>query len=1032
MIDSPIQVHGGQEIASKAQFKRALSQLPWAMEYALIQNLYETRKEWFAQNKAPDNPQVTCANANFSPDSATDYTNVEPYYIGPSYILEYAFSGAFYKEFSIFETTGGQDGVPPSVEDWMNNYGLYETSDDNADPHFAERAFIVNVLVPAYGKDVLSSIRPQKLFEEYSYQVDFFVDTPRGEVVVEVDGREYHDPVKIGSDRFEYELKRQNYIQSLGHMVFRYPARRILQEPDSVITEIRENIPIIGSGQQTLFESSEAPKDENEEVSGESKELNLVLEYCKWFRPMQLGLLLALVKFGSTDRFRIVERNSPPGLLYLCLIDLGLLINQACRLYDIDIALPQLVEIVVQDGEHDSEVPNAILENFFEAVLKGPDGFHPIEKFLPFAINQKTDEGESTDRTELIVDLKREGRIPLLPEGPAYPDVLGCESANIPTLRARLNAMSLARPGPRNSLRPKNLEKKLLDYFARRFLKIPFLYHHHDAERLKTEQRQYELVRRVLQGESVLGIMPTGRGKSVAFQLPAMLLPGGALIISPLRALMRDQLEDLRCRRGFNSVESIRYDMRGDEKDRALDDFIKGYTNLLYVSPERLQEIKFSETLAKAASTVHISFLAIDEAHCVSEWGHDFRLSYLHIPIFLEKLEAMQDGILCPILGLTATASPPVRRDVCAILRFSANDARYGGNLVAEANIDRTELSLSVHYIEGESYPEDRQMVLSDVLTRVLPTALSYNHRFSWEEFSNGETESTGAVFCIYAKPQGQTSWQDGVGAVRDSIISQQIIDDEHLRIFAASSPGFCPVCFDEDVLTYAIRNVPKKEREDDNDPDSGAYVCSIGHYFAKPHFHEGWNEYVSKTQFDFKDKQFPLLVSTKAFGMGVDHRWLRFIIHYGFSSSIEAYYQEVGRAGRDKNHAHCALLVRIPHEQCLQLVIEGEDSSEGAAEDVALPGCMKSTYFNNRQCPPEIGLPEPCDFSRQLRMILNYYVKPEGLPPCVDDVSKITLKIVWVWSILYQAFSDETSCYGSEKLSQKNILKSFIKTQSF
>jgi ATP-dependent DNA helicase RecQ len=135
----------------------------------------------------------------------------------------------------------------------------------------------------------------------------------------------------------------------------------------------------------------------------------------------------------------------------------------------------------------------------------------------------------------------------------------------------------------------------------------------------------------------------------------------------------------------------------------------------------------------------------------------------------------------------------------------------------------------------------------------------------------------------------------------------------------------------------------------------------------------------VSKTQFDFKDKRFPLLVSTKAFGMGVDHRWLRFIIHYGFSSSIEAYYQEVGRAGRDKNHAHCALLVRIPHEKCLQLVIEGEDSSEGAVEDVALPGCMKSTYLNKRQCPPEIGLPEPCDFSRQLRMILDYYVKPEG-----------------------------------------------------
>jgi hypothetical protein len=390
MIDPPIQVHGSKEFAPKRQLMRMLSQLPWALEYALIQCLYEIRKEWFSQEKAPDNPHVTCANANFNTNSSTDYTNVEPYYIGSSYIIEYAFSDVFHKKFSQYGTLGDNGGISQSIEDWMMKFGLYETSDDNPDPHFAERAFVVNVLVPAYGIDTLSSILPQQLYDEYSYQVDFFIDTPKGKVVVEVDGREYHDLVKIGRDRFEYELKRQNYIQSLGHMVFRYPARRILQEPDAVIEEIKENIPFIGSGQRTLFDYTETFTSDDGNITDEFTEFNIVLEYCKWFRPMQLALLLALVRSGSNERFRIVERNSPPGLLYLSLIDLALLINQACRLYDIDLALPKSIEILIQNNEKEPEAPKAILENYFTAVFKGPDGFHPLENFLPFTICHTT------------------------------------------------------------------------------------------------------------------------------------------------------------------------------------------------------------------------------------------------------------------------------------------------------------------------------------------------------------------------------------------------------------------------------------------------------------------------------------------------------------------------------------------------------------------------------------------------------------------------------------------------------------------
>ena len=146
----------------------------------------------------------------------------------------------------------------------------------------------------------------------------------------------------------------------------------------------------------------------------------------------------------------------------------------------------------------------------------------------------------------------------------------------------------------------------------------------------------------------------------------------------------------------LNAISSVSYDMDRSEKDSVIEDFIHGYTRLLYVSPERLQEIKFSRKLAKAAAAASVSFLAIDKAHCVSEWGHDFRLSYMHIPYFLEDLSQQQPEQACPIVALTATASPPVLRDVCAILRLKSDNIRNGGDLVAEANVDRTELSLSV------------------------------------------------------------------------------------------------------------------------------------------------------------------------------------------------------------------------------------------------------------------------------------------------------------------------------------------------
>jgi len=962
-LDPPLVRHDeDEELPVEQRVETAFRQLPYAVEYAVLDWLSVNEPALF--DKAPDdrfkkNPP---SYRNASPD----LRNAGTYYAGPSYIVDYQISRTYIERLNRARAAAVDGFGSAEVDAWMREHGLYDAAEDNPDPHFAERAFVVNVLVPAFGHAVLHRVRPGKEFPDYPYVVDFLIETTAGGVVLEVDGREYHDPARIGSERFEADLRRQNRLQALGYRVFRYPARRVLREPEGVITELKQNLPPIEPQQPTLFESPGAEPLGSTAFDG----VALADEYAAWFRPMQVALLLALRRSIGQEVFRICERGAPPGLAEVALHDLALLVSRLQLLYAVSIAWPRCV---LRHPAYGAAI-RPLVERFHRACALGPD-----QSASPaFEISHESeDAGDRSSDVDLIIDLRQEGRIPLVPEG-EKPDVLGRESLTMGVLGARLNALTLPRPGERNALRPANLGKQLLDSFARRFLRVPSIYHHFDEERPKTQERQYELLCRVLSGQDAFGIMPTGRGKSLVFQLAAMLLPGGALVISPLRALMRDQVDDLRLSRGWNCVRSIRYDQRGDVKEQAIADFIAGSARLLYVSPERLQEIRFATRLAQAAADAHVSFVAIDEAHCVSEWGHDFRLSYMEIPYFMRAMRRRQGDLDCPIVALTATASPPVQRDVCVILGLKCEDARTGGNVVAEANVDRTELSLSVHPVDGHDYPADRQKLLRTILLRTLPRALHRNHAFRWDEFVNGQWRGRGAgvIFCLYKNSHGQTSWYDSVGAVRDHLLAHELLDDQAVHLYAAESPDFCPDCERAGRTHYTIRNVPKTGEDRDK-----LLECSYGHRFTVPLYHEDWNRRLAETQYRFKKNDFPLLATTKAYGMGIDHRGLRFIVHYGLPASLESYYQEIGRAGRDDSHAHCALLVRLPHAKCLEKFIDRPityTAFENAEEQEILPPCLFGKYRTQRRCPEDVGLPEPCDLSRQLMMLLDQYQKPD------------------------------------------------------
>ena len=311
---------------------------------------------------------------------------------------------------------------------------------------------------------------------------------------------------------------------------------------------------------------------------------------------------------------------------------------------------------------------------------------------------------------------------------------------------------------------------------------------------------QERLIRAVLQGRDALGILPTGGGKSVCFQLPAFLLRGLVLVVSPLISLMEDQVG--RARAAGLRAEVLTASLSPHERRRVLAESLAGAVQLLLVSPERLLLPGFAAALPE----IPISILAIDEAHCISLWGHDFRPSYLRIGEIRGRTRA-------PVMALTATATPRVREEIRARLRLRQPVQVVG-------SFDRPNLSWEVK--KGRNHRE-KVLRLRELLA------------------------GRGGANIVYA-PTRKT-----VEAVRRSLAARGL-----------------PALAYHAGLPASIR---------------------------------------SQAQDRFLGDPAPIVVATNAFGMGIDRPDVRSVLHYQLPGSLEAYYQEAGRAGRDGATARCVAL---------------------------------------------------------------------------------------------------------------------------
>jgi ATP-dependent DNA helicase RecQ len=367
-------------------------------------------------------------------------------------------------------------------------------------------------------------------------------------------------------------------------------------------------------------------------------------------------------------------------------------------------------------------------------------------------------------------------------------------------------------------------------------------------------------VRRCLNGEDSLVLLPTGAGKSLIYQLSAVLLPGVSIVVSPLVSLMEDQVDNLR-RAGIDRVSIISSSTtRAGLTERFHAALAKGAELMCYVSPERLQIASFRDALFEVARSMPVPIVVVDEAHCVSEWGHDFRPAYLMVGRMGRKLGRRGHGDVPSVVGLTGTASRAVLRDVQRELQIEDLDA-----VITPETFDRAELSYEVHSCRSDQKLEGLRGLLSAV-----PQRLGVPRQLFWQP--SGHAANCGLVFA----PHIRGSF--GVLAVADGI--------------REATPAA--------VGCYAGRFDPEEKQ---------AAAAS------------------------FKDNETQLLVATNAFGMGIDKPNVRFTVHYGFSPSLEALWQEMGRAGRDRRPARCLVLASVDDPQRARRLLSPDTSIEDVAE---------------------------------------------------------------------------------------------------
>lgn len=402
---------------------------------------------------------------------------------------------------------------------------------------------------------------------------------------------------------------------------------------------------------------------------------------------------------------------------------------------------------------------------------------------------------------------------------------------------------------------------------------IAALQHNFGFDNFKGNQEA--IINNVMDGKNAFVLMPTGGGKSLCYQLPALMMDGVAIIISPLIALMKNQVDAMRSYYDEDSIAHfINSSLSRPEIHAVHDDIIAGKTKLLYMAPEGLQKQENVELL----QGIKVSFYAIDEAHCISEWGHDFRPEYRNIRPLVEKI-----GI-APIIALTATATPKVQQDIQKNLQIT--DAT-----IFKSSFNRPNLYYEVRQKTGEV---DKDLV----------------------RFIKQMEGKSGIVYCMARK-----------------------------------------------------------------EVESLAQILQVNNISALP-YHAGMDAAErSKNQDAFLMEKCQVIVATIAFGMGIDKPDVRFVVHYDVPKSLEGYYQETGRAGRDGGEGRCICFYSPKDIERLRSFQQDKSRQDNNMQEAEITNQLLAETQQYMESP-----------TCRRRLLLHYFGEkyPQENCGCCDNCNKV------------------------------------------
>lgn len=830
-------------------------------------------------------------------------------------------------------------------QQYFSSYAYFnnQVEPKEGEPNYLEAEFVRRILAPILTSEGLLKFQPQTTIE--SYLADFSV---RGSLnyVFEVDGFGKFAS-RQSLDKF---LKRQNVLVRNGWKVFRYSYSdivdnkeltrkqmfRILKDDERLRPFLRDQLSQ-HEGQQDF---GLLPRIQTDGVK--PKEWDFVDLVNDFYLVQDLYVSHQIQSSPKTETpLCIYDRLPYPlPLVGLALSDLYMFLRDIEHLFGLDFELP-VVKLVYQDLNPD-------FERFFDPLIK-----------------VENEAGMGSDNMTINSGTLLTVSTPCTSPSPntrAFPYATGLEAETV---------------------------KDYVTYIAQSVFRYAG----------GTRLYQDKVLQHIFDGQDMLGIFPTGSGKSFCFWLPALLKPGLSIVICPLRSLMRDQRLTLE-NYGIVSADFINSDVKKAERLRIINDTKLGRVKLLYVAPERIRMREFLEELKVIQQFVKINYLIIDEAHCISEWGHDFRPSYLNIPYFRDQLKAHNQDL--QVIALTATAGQMVRRDIVNLLSLRQE------NVLTETDLDRMHFSYQIEKVDGYEQKSDRFI---KVLTGSIPQALCHSlpgspgHAGIEEVIASrnkNDEKAIGIVYVVYADPHGRHSTADGLAHYlfeTKKIIEPSSLENRkrrrkknlgvrfvydledfgtgRVRGFSSKEPSLCPNCFHYDYISGGII-------EDESDFDFGEDIKALnlarGRKLCRHCGHEfNGDQTASPTDYDaitrrnqraFKRGNLDILVATKGFGMGIDKASVRFVVHTSPPSSIESWYQEIGRAGRDEERAHCAAIADVPHERCRKEL----ETMSGIKE----PRCNWLTG-----CPH--GKSGLCDYGKQHMFIKHSYA---GVVP--DIVSAV------------------------------------------